>query len=83
MKKKSGRDGDLWRLLVKACPPYRGEKSIRVLAEKLGVSHQTIYYWTTNGKLPPDKALAIAKFGLVRLSELEKWVYGCDVGGVK
>lgn len=78
------RDEELWKTLVAACPANRrtGEKSVRELARRLRVSHQTVYYWTTQGRLPADKAVAIARLGEVKLRGLERWVYGQDVSGL-
>lgn len=45
--------GKLHELLIEACPPdENGDKSISILAKKLGVSHQNLYKCIDQGRLP-------------------------------
>ena len=46
--------GPLHDLLLEACPPdEKGRKSIVGLANRLGCSHQYVYRWIENGRIPP------------------------------
>lgn len=40
------------------------------LAQKLNVNRRTVYNWLTNGKIPEDKALEMAKMFGVTVSYL-------------
>lgn len=54
--------GPLHDLLLKACPPdAKSKRSIPVLAKFLGCSHQYIYRWIEDGKIPPKFARALAE----------------------
>lgn len=68
----------LHALLIKACPPDKdGPGSIRkTLAPALGVTHQYIYRWIENGKVPPKfvKAIVDIAAGEVSQDELIKFV---------
>lgn len=45
--------GPLQDLLLSACPPdEKGTRSIVVLANKLGVSHQYVYLWIERNRVP-------------------------------
>lgn len=54
--------GELHTLLLNACTPdEKGVRSIPVLSKQLGVSHQYIYKWITDGRLPPKYARKITE----------------------
>lgn len=44
--------GALQDLLIEACPPEGGRRSIPILAEKLELSSATIYKWLHAGRIP-------------------------------
>jgi len=47
--------GELQYLLLTACPPdKRGKASVPVLAQHLGVSHQYVYRWIEEDRVPAD-----------------------------
>ena len=47
--------GPLHDLLLEACPPdAKGRKSIVGLATLLDCSHQYVYRWIENGRVPPQ-----------------------------
>lgn len=46
--------GELHDLLLKACPANeKGVRSIPVLAKALAISHQYVYRWIEEKKIPP------------------------------
>lgn len=51
---------DLKALLIKACPPdSEGNRSPRLLARTLGISHQSVYKWINKNKIPAERAAQI------------------------
>lgn len=63
--------GELHALLLKACPPNdKGLVSIPILANKLGVSHQTVYdRWLKSNWLPADRVADILEIGEGRVTQ--------------
>jgi len=49
---------------------------IDVIAETLGVSLDTVYYWTSKTDIPHNKKGKELRF---KLSDVEKWYYGRKV----
>ena len=67
-------------LLLRACPPNEfGEKSITVLAIKLGLSAWAVHKWANRGKLPPNRARDIVDIAdpraAVTLADFTPFVY--------
>lgn len=68
--------GPLHELLLQACPPDdKGRKSIVHLADLLGCSHQYVYRWIENGRIPPDFAKKTAELGIVNLEKFYPFVF--------
>jgi len=72
--------GALHDLLLRACPPNEfGEKSITVLAIKLGLSAWAVHKWANRGKLPPNRARDIVDIAdpraAVTLADFTPFVY--------
>lgn len=70
--------GPLHDLLLRACPPDENrEKSIYVLADRLGIRPYAIYKWIRNGRIPPNRAKEIVHIaeGEVSLSEFSPYIF--------
>ncbi len=70
--------GPLHDLLLKACPPdTEGKKSIVILAERLGVSHQYVYRWIEMNRVPAKYVSKIVKLskGLVKYEQFHSYVF--------
>jgi hypothetical protein len=71
-------NGPLHDLLLKACPPNpgTGEKSIRALAELLGISKTAVHNWIADGHLPGGRAFEIVHIadGRVSLEDFKPYV---------
>lgn len=67
--------GPLHDLLLEACPPVDGRKSIVILAEKLGISHQYIYRWIENGRVPQKFVRPIGELGTINVERLYPYVF--------
>lgn len=70
--------GPLHDLLLRACPPNeKGEKSITILAEKMGISAWSIHKWVKKGKIPPNRVKEIVELAPseVSLADFTAFVY--------
>lgn len=70
--------GPLHDLLIQACPANeRDHKSIVVLAQFLGVSHQYIYNWIKKNRVPPAYAKRMCELpsSTVTLDQFHPYVY--------
>lgn len=65
--------GPLHDLLLEACPGER--KSIVELANRLDITHQYIYRWIENGRVPAPWAKKIADLGLVKIERFYPFVF--------
>lgn len=73
-------NGPLHDLLLKACPPNeKGEKSITILAARVGggLSTWAVYKWIKKGKIPPGRAVEVVDLadGRVTLADFSPFVY--------
>lgn len=71
--------GPLHDLLLEACPPDEaGKKSIVGLAMALQVSHQYVYRWIAEGRIPPKFAKQITELNgcTVTLNDFMPFVFG-------
>lgn len=62
--------GELHKILLKACPAVvKGSRSIRgSLAPALGVSHQYVYRWISEGRVPAKYVRKIVEVSEDRVS---------------
>jgi hypothetical protein len=70
--------GELHDLLLKACPPNeKGTRSIPALAKALGISHQYVYRWIEEKKIPPKFVTKIVALPgcSVAISEFHPFVF--------
>ena len=76
-KRRHRELGPLHDLLLEACPPRNGFKSIPLLAEELELSREALFKWIRNGKLPPRHVPRIIEIADGRISKesLEPFVY--------
>lgn len=68
----------LYELLIRAAPPDEtGTKSIRTLAQALGLSRWAVYKWIKTERVRPKRAREIVEIaeGRVQLSEFDPWIY--------
>ena len=71
-------NGALHTLLLKACPPDKaGEKSITILARKLGLAPATLHKWVRRMKIPPERVTQIVDIagGRVTIADFNAFVY--------
>lgn len=76
--KKLQNLGPLHDLLLRACPPDdEGRQSIPRLAEFMGTSHQNIYKWIANNRIPTvhNRASKLVELSNGRLTMLELMPY--------
>lgn len=70
--------GPLQDLLLEACPPAEnGDRSIVILAGKLGISYQYIYRWISEGRVPPkyvDKLVTLSE-GRLDFTDFHRYVF--------
>lgn len=70
--------GPLQDLLLRACPPDdKGKRSLPVLARALGVSHQYVYRWVKEAKVPQKflgKIVALSN-GRVTLGQFHPYLF--------
>lgn len=70
--------GPLQDLLLKACPPGPGgNKSIPVLSRHLATSHQYVYRWIDENRVPPKFVVKLVKLsgGQVSLADFHPYVF--------
>lgn len=71
--------GPLHDLLIEACPPNeKGEKSTKILADKLHMSAWGVHLWIKRGKIPPGRAqkiVEIANNPEITLARFSPWIY--------
>lgn len=66
-------------VLLSICPAdEKGNRSLKHLAEKLGLHYYTLYKWVNNGRIPADQANTLVDFSKGKLSHkaLHKFVFG-------
>lgn len=66
-------------VLLSICPKDdKGNRSLKMLAKKLGLHYYTIYKWVNNGRIPPSQAQRLVDFskGKLTLQKLHKFVFG-------
>lgn len=71
-------NGPLHDLLLRACPANDdGEKSITILAGRLGLSKWAVHQWVQKGKIPPGRAVEVVDLsdGRVTLADFSPFVY--------
>ena len=66
--------GPLHDLLLEVCPGPK--KSIVVLAEHLGITHQYVYRWIEKGRMPPSYAKKCSDISGIPLDRFLTCVFG-------
>lgn len=69
--------GALQDLLLRACPPVDGIKSIPILAGQLLCTSQTVYNWIETDRIPAIRAQQVVELskGAVKLDEFLPFVF--------
>lgn len=70
--------GPLHDLLLRACPPNeKNEKSIYVLADRLGIRPWAVYKWISRNHIPARRAKEIVDIadGEVSISEFSPYIF--------
>lgn len=68
-------------VLLSICPEdEKGNRSLKTLAEHLGLHFYTVYKWVNNGRIPADQANALVELSGGKLTHkmLHKFVFGLD-----